>query len=72
MTVSLLSDHAADVFGELDLYVVRCGVAIDPRALVALDELRTIFRDGEKELLGLIEMLEDALGAEWRVTSRED
>jgi hypothetical protein len=65
--MSMLSEHAAEVFGELDVYLVRAGVAIDPRAIAALDELRQIFAEGEAEKNRLTEMLEDTQGVEWRM-----
>lgn len=65
--MSLLSDHAAEVFGELDVYIVRAGVAIDPRAIAALDELRQIFAESEAEKNRMCESLEEATGNEWRL-----
>lgn len=61
MAVSLLSEHAADVLHELEVYVVRCGVAIDQRALKCLDELADVHRDYEAELDRLLGLHDEYL-----------
>jgi hypothetical protein len=45
--VSLLSELMRDLHGELSLYVVRAGLAIDQRSLTVLDDWDKCIKDLE-------------------------
>lgn len=62
--MSLLSDSAAELLGELDVYIVRAGLAIDQRALRVLDDLADLHKDWESELNRLLGLHEEYLGTE--------
>lgn len=59
--MSLLSDDAGRVLHELEVYVVRAGLAIDQRAMRCLDDLADLHKDFEAELNRLLGLHEEYL-----------
>ena len=65
--MSTFSDDAAELLHELEVYVVRAGLAIDQRSLRVLDDLADLHKDYEAELNRLL-----GLHDEYLPINRED